>query len=105
MTSLSYVSGEVFVNGESAKEGVRLKEGDSIVTGKRGEAMVTFFDESVSRVVSGSELVLTSLEGESSEKSNVSFSLIAGTVWSKVMKVISPDSQFSVQAGETIAAV
>ena len=104
-TFISSVSGNVTVNDVSVSQGVMLQEGDSIKTGKNGEAVIIFFDKSVSRIAQNSEVILMDLEGDSVIKSDVSISLIAGTVWSKVMKVVSPESQFSVQAGQVIAAV
>ncbi len=103
-TTLDGLDGEVFVKrGEEFLEvesGMRIFEDDVISTGEDGLVSIKFFDDSISRLASETEIVVDKLfkPHEYSVTSHVEFSLIDGEVWNRVVNLVEKDSSFVVQA-------
>ena len=109
-TVLKSYSGEVFVDrdGKSLEviPGMKLYENDEVSTGMDGRAVIEYFDNSVSRMASGTRLVLKKLQkpSENSAESNVEVSVIQGVLWSKVLNLVGSDSLFVVDANKVSAS-
>jgi len=89
-----------FVNVE---KGMRIYEDDSLMTGERSYATVKFFDDSVSRLDSLTEVVVKKLSKptQSVVSSHVEVTVKGGNVWSNVVNLLDEDdSSFSVEAGD-----
>jgi FecR-like protein len=105
LTFLDAYVGDVVVerNGRGIlpKIGMEIKESDKIST-HNGAAIVKFFDDSVSRLSSDTEVIITSLISEKNNLANsyVELSLVDGMIWSKVVNLVDNDSSFVVQAND-----
>lgn len=110
ITVLDSFGGEIVVqrDGEAVdvEEGMEIYENDRIVTGIDGEATVKFFDDSVSRLSSNTEIVINKLfrpEG-SFVRSYVEVNLVGGVMWSKVLNLVESESSFVVQSTDVAVA-
>jgi len=84
-------------------KGMRILEDDSLMTGEGSYATVKFFDDSVSRLDSLTEMVIKKLSKptQSIVSSHVEVTVREGNVWSKVVNLLDEDdSSFSVEAGD-----
>ena len=106
-THLEIESGVVLVNGVEVRDGTVLREGDQIDVGPNARADIVFFDNSVSRLASGTQVTITEMLGEDSGKtaSHVELSLSLGEIWSKVTKLVNSESTFEVTTADVAAAV
>lgn len=106
-TTLMIMNGEVKVNGEIVTENQILKVGDNVETGSGAQALINFFDDSVSRLRENTSLEITEMDinPENSMETNILIKLNAGEIWNKVTKVVTQDSSFEVETYNTIAAV
>ncbi|MBD3330988.1 hypothetical protein GF354_05705 [Candidatus Peregrinibacteria bacterium] len=104
LTKLKSFEGNVNVirNGEvlEAYPDMELTELDKIVTGRTAEAEIEYFDDSVSRLSSNTELSINQLsKGDiNAVKSYVEISVDEGRVWSKVINIVDESSYFAVKA-------
>ncbi len=109
LTFLDVYVGDVTIERDgkkiAPKVGMEIKESDTISTGD-GAAIVKFFDDSVSRLSSYTEVVVTSLIGQKNSLVNsyVELSLVDGMLWSKVVNLVDGDSSFVVQANDVYAS-
>lgn len=109
-TTLDSFDGMVFVerDGEMVEmeEDMRIYENDRIVTGPDGKATVRFFDDSVSRLSSDTEIVVDVLHRpeESTVTSYVEIDLVNGNLWSKVLNLVEKKSSFVVQSSDVFTA-
>lgn len=105
----SYV-GEVSVNrfGDfvELKPGMKLLESDVVYTGDDGRAVIEYFDNSVSRLASGTRVILEKLQrpNEYSIETNVEVEVVQGVVWSKVLNLVGDHSSFIVDAKDYSAS-
>lgn len=108
-TKLDTFFGEVVVERDGEKlspyQGMEMREKDKIITGKDGYAIITYFDDSVSRLSSGSEVIIESLTKDLSNPlfSYIEMDLIDGSMWSKVLNLVGDDSSFVVGAKQVEA--
>lgn len=102
LTYFSTVEGHVVVQRDGeyflAESNMVLKRGDIINTGPDSSATVQFFDESVSRLSSETEVILSDLYVNPLNKTNtvVALDLRKGRVWSRVLNLVSDTSRFKV---------
>ncbi len=109
-TTLYSFSGEVLLerDGEfiDLKEGMSIYEKDRLITGVDGIASVKFFDDSISRLSSDTEIIINKLfkPRDSQVQSYVEISIEDGNVWSKVLNLVEEKSSFVVQAMDVYAS-
>jgi uncharacterized protein YpmB len=79
-----------------------LKEDDYIIVGKDSEAVITWMDDSVTRLNSGSTIHITQLTVDSNDPTNtgISFDIFNGEVWSKAVNIVNDKSTFSMKSGK-----
>lgn len=88
------------------KTGDELNEGDQIETDKTGLANIYFPDGSVARLDTETKITITSaLYVPNSKTLVVRLKLAAGSVWSKIMKLATPESVWEVNSTNAVAAV
>jgi hypothetical protein len=89
-----------------ARGGMNLKEGDRVVTANSSGAVIRYFDDSVSRLASDTDIVINKLYNpeDASVSSYVEVSLKNGAVWSKVLNLVEENSSFVVKAVSTTAS-
>lgn len=89
-----------------ATVGMALMENDKVITGADGSAEIRYFDNSVSRMSSNTEVRINKLvsPNDNSVNTYVEVSLIEGQVWSRVMNLVESDSSFVVKANNVSAA-
>ena len=101
-TTLSDFSGDVSVerNGKQIEieRGMRIYEKDRVSTGEDGSASIMFFDDSVSRLSSETDVSVSKLvrPDDSYSKSYVEVSLENGEMWSRVVNLVEKNSAFVV---------
>lgn len=89
----------------SAAKGFEIKEGDTIVTGADGKAVVTYFDKSITRFFENTNVSFDALRSENFGFDHVvGLHLVEGRVWSNVMDYV-VNSEFKVSANDLIASV
>lgn len=103
-TKLDDFSGDVFIErGDAVVKpyvGMEIREKDEIVTSENGEAIISYFDDSVSRLAAGSKLVINTLDDRDTVRSYVEVSLRSGVMWSRVVDLVESKSAFVVEAAE-----
>jgi len=80
-----------------ASEGMNLAEGDTIVTGPDGVALITFLDGSTVTVEPVSEVVVKQVEGRPGE-SSVRLLILVGKVWARVAELVGRRSSLSLES-------
>jgi hypothetical protein len=86
--------------------GDRVVAGDTIVTDDTGTAVIHFPDGSLARIDTKSRVAIDeSRFAPESGDLRVRLSLFAGNVWSKIIQLATPDSQWQVQTSNTVATV
>lgn len=85
--------------------GMELQENDFISTDSLSSAVIEYFDDSVSRLSSDTDLVLKKLERDIDNlaNTNVEVQIIDGQLWSKVLNLVSQKSSFVVVAEDVYA--
>lgn len=98
---------EVIRNGErlEAKKDMSLKQGDIVVTGEDGIAVIRYVDNSITRLSPESELKIHKLYQDilDETKTEVEVELTQGRVWTQVVKNTSPEATFKVAANDITA--
>ncbi|MBU1152002.1 FecR domain-containing protein [Patescibacteria group bacterium] len=108
-TVLDSFEGPIFVEREGkvieAEAGMKLYEDDKVGTGDAGSAVIKYFDDSVSRLSSETELLVKRLLGQGGDNvdSMVEVSLLKGKVWSRVVNLVGDDAAFIVSAKDVSA--
>ncbi|KOA20432.1 FecR protein [Clostridium homopropionicum DSM 5847] len=112
VATISSYKGSVYVKksgGEkkiSAFKGMRLKKGDTIITGKKSSATLDIDSDKEVTVGDNTQLSITELSKEISKNSSKSsFTLQAGKVWANVKTKLNKDSKFQIKTSTTIAGV
>jgi hypothetical protein len=67
-----------------AASGTDLVEGDRVVTGPNGRALITFLDGSTVTVEPGSDVAVRQVEVDAADRSHIRVLLMAGTVWARL---------------------
>ncbi len=107
LTVVHDVEGSVMIlrNGRelSASKGFEIREGDKIITGQDGKAVITYFDKSITRFFENTDVSFDALRSEDfGFNHTVSLSLTQGRIWSNVMDYVL-NSDFTVKANDLIA--
>lgn len=112
VTRLTEVDGEVYVMRDGhqlpAQAGMLLMQNDVIRTELEAKATIIYYDDSVTRLDSATEVKLDKLyldKYESSITTQVVLSLNKGDLWVNVPSLASDDSTFWVAAGDYMAQV
>lgn len=71
-------------SGGPASSGADLAEGDRVVTGADGRALITFLDGTTVTVEPGSQITVRELTAAPRESSRVRLLILAGTLWARV---------------------
>lgn len=81
--------------------------GDEITVSSNGFAAIYWFDDSVSRLKSGTTMRITAADyaPEDISQTHIDFDVVAGTVWSKVMDLVNGSSRFTASGGGVVAGV
>lgn len=87
-----------------AKDGMSLNIGDRILTGTQATALVTFLDGSTLTVQPDSD-VEVKMADVSDESSHISIQINLGTVWARVVSLVDPHSNFSLESNTATATV
>lgn len=95
---------------EAAGDGEVIQAGDTIRTGEGGSATISFFGKGESRLGQNSEIYLEQIQAEGQADAygnafNIRVRLIAGRVWSRVLRLLDLDTSFDVQTDSVIATV
>jgi len=87
-----------------AVNGMNLSAGDRVTTGPKSTALITFLDGSTLTVQPESDVAVTKADiGKKSSKVNVQVNV--GTVWARVVRLVDPDSSFSLESNTATATV
>jgi len=111
LTYIDEVSGQVFVmrSGEilQAKKDFALVEGDVLITKDNSFVTVRFFDDSVSRLDSNTQLEVTRLYSEplNPVDTKVELSLQDGHLWTRVLNLFDEGSHFMITTPSASATV
>ena len=88
----------------AAANGMNLNVGDRILTGPKSTALVTFLDGSTLTVQPDSDVAVKKAEiGKKGSK--VSVQINVGTVWARVVRLVDPESSFSLESNTATATV
>ncbi len=81
-----------------AQEGMRFQEGSEIITGDNGYAVLSLYDGGEMRLASGSDVIVQSLEADSSGNNlqSVTFSQISGEVYHRIKPHTNTDIEYRV---------
>lgn len=105
-TTFQHLYGDVDVirEGEKIKAHryMELKEGDIVVTGEKGLAIIRYFDDSVSRLSSQTELKMQRLYQDyvGLAKTEVEIELARGRVWNQVVNLVDDHGSFEVSTNK-----
>ena len=87
-------------------QGAAVELEDTLRTGTGANVKLTLSDQSVLVLGADSELVLEKAEFAGQDRSHVSLTLVVGSVWAKVKKVLAgSDATFEVSAARAVAGV
>jgi len=87
-----------------ARDGEYLKAGEVVKTGADSWVTVTYFDDSVTRLGADTEMKILSLSN-ANQGNEIAVRVEKGNVWTRVIKLLSPQSSFNMETPNTIAAV
>jgi hypothetical protein len=80
---------------QNAPDKIYLYRGEGLKTGSDGRATLTFFDQSIMRLNTNSEVSFSSLKKQT-ESFDIQVNLKKGDAWTKVERIVNPDSKFSI---------
>lgn len=89
----------------AADDGMDLAEGDRIVTWPKAAALITFFDGSTVAVQPNSEVAVKKVEMSGGKRVTIGIQINAGTVWARVVRMLDPQSSFSLESNTATATV
>lgn len=86
---------------------VELKPSDHVRTGENGNARITFFGASVTRLQRNTTVIVEDATHtiDRSETANIRLRMVGGRVWSRVMSLFDLGSSFSVRTDSVVATV
>lgn len=79
---------------QNAPDKIYLYRDEHVKTGSDGRATLTFFDQSIARMNTDTEMLFTSLK-KKGDTYNIEAQLEKGDIWTKVQQITNPDSTFS----------
>jgi FecR protein len=80
---------------QNAPDKIYLYRGEGLKTGDDGRATLTFFDQSIMRTNTNTEVSFASLK-KKPDSFDIQVDLKKGDVWTKVERITNPDSKFSI---------
>ncbi len=80
---------------QNAPDKIYLYRGERLKTGTDGRVSLTFFDQSIMRLNTDTEISFASLK-KKNETYNIEVELNKGNLWSKVERITNPNSTFSI---------
>jgi hypothetical protein len=89
-----------------AHEDMILEQGDIVITGANGIAVIRYLDDSVTRLSPLTELKLNRLyrDVENNAKTAVELELSYGRVWTQVINLVDKESSFELSTDDIVAA-
>lgn len=94
-------------NWYNVKEGQVLKQGQTIKTGGDGEVTINFYNQTVSRIGTNTEVELNALfiDSDNYEQAKTGLGVKIGNVWSRVLNLLDKESEFEIRSDNTVAVV
>ncbi len=89
---------------QKAKSGEQIQAEDSVRTND-GAATLTFFDLSQTRLAPHTEVKVVQAKDESSQPFSVNLHLVAGRIWSRILRLFELDDAYSVSTDSVTASV
>ncbi|MEK7202979.1 MAG: DUF5667 domain-containing protein [Patescibacteria group bacterium] len=88
-------------------ENMEIAPGDIIKTNNNSQVVINFYDNTVSRVDSNSEIKFEeiSIDKENFAKTKVNIFVNAGQIWSRVIQLMDKDASFEINSSITVATV
>jgi hypothetical protein len=86
-----------------ARDGMNLEEGDRVVTGVHGSALITFLDGSTVTVEPGSEVVVRRADVHGQAGASIRLLIHAGKVWARIANLVNRRSSISLESSEYAA--
>jgi hypothetical protein len=86
-----------------AGDGMNLAEGDRIITGPTGSALITFLDGSTITVEPGSEVAVRHADLTAREDTRIRLLIHAGKVWVRIASLVNRRSTISLESSEYAA--
>ena len=80
---------------QNVPNNINLYRGERLKTSIDGRAALTFFDKSLMRMNTGTEVYFTLLK-KKKETNNIEVELINGQIWTKIDRMNNPDSNFTI---------
>jgi hypothetical protein len=108
--TLNVLAGDVKVqlpddgSAKPAANGMTIVTGTRVQTGKKSTALVTFLDGSTLTVQPESDVTVKQAD-VTQKRSRVTIGINVGTVWARVVKLVDPESTFSLQSNTATATV
>lgn len=109
-TTLDEFSGKVLIERGGrligAKKGMQILENDQVITGSNGNAVIRYFDDSISRLATNTKIEINKLvrPDVNSVNTYVEVILLDGTIWSRVINLVESRSAFVVRAMDVSTA-
>jgi uncharacterized cupin superfamily protein len=108
---LNIIAGEVQAKPKGSnkwtpvKDGATLNEGDSVKTLENAKAEIVFFEGSITRLGSKTEITIekTGQVGDSQNSRDISLKVILGQTWHRVKKMFSSESRYEVKTATAVA--
>lgn len=84
-----------------------VEMGDTITVGEESLVTIQWFDDSISRLQAGTELVIdeATFNPENITETDINLNVIKGEIWSKVKSLVDEDSEFLTYSGQVVAGV
>jgi len=80
---------------QNAPDKIYLYRGERLKTGADGRVTLTFFDQSIMRLNTSTEVAFAALK-KKNDTYNIEVELVKGDVWTKVERINNPDSNFGI---------
>lgn len=89
------------------ENGFTLAAGDVVRTGEASAASIVFFWSARAELDAGSELRIVAAAADAADpaKQDIRLALIRGRVWSRVLKLLDPESRYGVEYNNVVATV
>ncbi len=103
--------GDVRVERDGAERevgnGEELREGDVVRTGEASAASVAFFWSARAELDAGTEVRIATATADADDprRQDVRLTLLRGRVWSRVLKLLDPESRYGVEYNDVVATV